>query len=711
MRAWTGSHHDLAMMEMDDPAIDTAFEGNKHDKGTLSHRINPTLGTVPDNDPEVTPAPIASAPMYTFGVSPLMQFLVGGRDGRMQVHNQVYDTRPESEGGQRWFDLYPDDDLQPGDPFHWTGHQQTWNHQCAECHSTGLQRKYDFETDTYATCWQEIDVACEACHGPASNHVDWARGVYSGQDLPQLGLLNPLTDPVKGVWQTSQATGLPVRTPPREADQEVQTCATCHSRRTPLTDGHTPGAPFLDDYRPALLTDGLYEADGQIDAEVYVWGSFTQSRMHQQGVTCKDCHDPHSLRLRIPGDGTCIQCHEAHVYQTPLHHHHDRAGEGARCVSCHMTSKTYMGIDGRRDHSFRVPRPDLAVELGTPDACSACHEQGPAWAAEKSAAWWGELGGDSTIARALHAVREDHASAPKLLLALLQDTERSTIARATAAEALGNIGGPGVQIALEIACLDEDPLLRATAARALAFAPPTPPRIQLLKDPDRGVRIAAAASLVTSIPPGMEHKDEHVRRAFDEYVESLGANFEHSWARVEMAKFQAARGMLEEARATLDVTITRDPTDVSAWALAADLLRIEKRERQCIQLLGRALDAVPDSPELRLALGLAFVRVQDYVSAETELRTAAASRPGDPYFGFVHAVALDGLERRAEATTVLETVRALHPADRDVLTTLIQWHHEAERPALVQELAGTLRARFPNDEGIRELLQGLGQDD
>ena len=41
-----------------------------------------------------------------------------------------------------------------------------------------------------------------------------------------------------------------------------------------------------------------------------------------------------------------------------------------------------MGVDRRRDHGFRVPRPDVAVATGAPDACTDCHgDRDAAWAA------------------------------------------------------------------------------------------------------------------------------------------------------------------------------------------------------------------------------------------------------------------------------------------------------------------------------------------
>ena len=149
---------------------------------------------------------------------------------------------------------------------------------------------------------------------------------------------------------------------------------------------------FADAYDPSLLRAGLYHADGQILDEVYVYGSFLQSKMHSKGVRCTDCHNPHSLELKFKGNRLCAQCHVPGKYDSPAHHHHTDAA-ATQCVSCHMPSQTYMEIDDRRDHSLRVPRPDLTVKLGTPNACNGCHtkpQETPAWAAERVKEWYGD---------------------------------------------------------------------------------------------------------------------------------------------------------------------------------------------------------------------------------------------------------------------------------------------------------------------------------
>jgi len=255
-----------------------------------------------------------------------------------------------------------------------------------------------------------IDVSCEACHGPGSNHLQWADATAKGEpsSLPDRGLTVRLDERANAGWSIDPATGKASRAKPRTTSKEIQVCARCHSRRSQMTDEVIAGQPLLDGFRPALLTEGLYFPDGQIEDEVYVWGSLLQSKMYQAGITCSDCHDPHAANVRAPGDGVCYQCHLADRYATKEHHFHAEGSAGASCVECHMPPTDYMVVDPRHDHSFRVPRPDQSVTMGTPNACNKCHpDKTPQWAAAQVKTWYGEpVQGYQQYATAFHAARE-----------------------------------------------------------------------------------------------------------------------------------------------------------------------------------------------------------------------------------------------------------------------------------------------------------------
>ena len=318
---------------------------------------------------------------YTFGVAPLQQYLIEFPGGRLQALPIAWDARRK-----RWFHLYPDARHAGDDPLHWTGRYQNWNLMCAECHSTNLRKGYDAKSDTYATRWDLLNVSCQSCHGPGEAHVAWANARRDGQPAPA---------------GSGSHYGLLVNYRDGDARHEVDSCGACHSRRQRLADRDLPGAPFLDNFRPALLRAGLYHADGQQLDEVYAYGSMLQSRMYQRGVRCTDCHDAHSLKLKAEGNSVCVQCHSQagnprfptltlKDYDSPQHHFHKAGTDGAQCVNCHMPVKNYMVVHARPDHSFRVPRPDLSEKLDTPNACNQCHADKPAkWAAAAVDRWYG----------------------------------------------------------------------------------------------------------------------------------------------------------------------------------------------------------------------------------------------------------------------------------------------------------------------------------
>ncbi len=470
---WKGSHHALAMQMATEATVLGDFAGAQLEHfgvATTFFRDGDRFMVRTDGpDGALHEYPIA----YTFGVYPLQQYLIAFADGRLQALGSTWDSRPKEQGGQRWFHLYPGQKLPPGDRLHWTGRDQTWNYQCADCHSTNLQKNYNLAANTYATSWTDIDVSCEACHGPGSRHVAWAKahaegGSYpSGTDASRMGLTNWLKPTDNGRWEMNPETGIARRTE-KLVSTELETCAACHSRRKVIAKSPVPGEPYLDAYLPALLEPGLDHADGQIDGEVYEYGSFLQSRMHAAGVTCSNCHDPHSAKLLAEGNALCAQCHLPARFDAREHHHHEPGSAGAQCVNCHMPTKTYMVVDVRRDHSIRVPRPDLSVSLGTPNACTQCHaDRSAEWAAQTVSAWFPD--GRETVPHfgtAPHAGRSGAADAEQQLDRLILDQSQPAVTRASALLLLPRYATSASEPALQTAIADPDPLVRLAAPRA-----------------------------------------------------------------------------------------------------------------------------------------------------------------------------------------------------------------------------------------------------
>src|SRR5271167_2102145 len=353
--AWRGSHHALAMQIAKDGTVLGDFnDARLTDYGVTSHffrRDGKYFVNTDGHDGKLADFAIK----YTFGVYPLQQYLIEFPDGRLQALSIAWDARPKTEDGQRWFHLYPDEPIRHDDPLHWTGLAQNWNFRCAECHSTDVHKNYDAADDRYHTTWSDIDVACEACHGPGLRHVAWARHHNADTDK---GLVVIFREHDEASWTIDPATGNARRSGLQPLRTELETCGLCHSRAAELSEDWRPGHSLSDTHLVALLEPGLYYADGQIQDEVYEYGSFRQSKMFSKGVTCTDCHESHSLKLRASGDGVCLQCHMAAKYETATHNFHDKVSPPIACISCHMPSRTYMVVHVRHDHSLRIPRPD-----------------------------------------------------------------------------------------------------------------------------------------------------------------------------------------------------------------------------------------------------------------------------------------------------------------------------------------------------------------
>jgi len=652
---------------------------------------------------------------YTFGLYPLQQYLVEFPQGRLQSLTMAWDTRSAEDGGQRWIDLYPDRDLRPGNPLHWTGIDQNWNYQCADCHSTDLRKGYDPDADAFDTRWSEIHVGCEACHGPGSAHLAWAERAKtgSGENAGGMGLLARL-DERRGVsWPIDPATGHAKRSAPRSSSREIDVCARCHARRGQFTDEHAAGQPFHDAFRPALIEPGLYWPDGQMRDEVYNYGSFLTSRMAAAGVTCGDCHEPHGGTLRAPGNAVCAQCHLAEKFDTPAHHHHEQGSAGAWCAACHMPATTYMVVDPRHDHSFRIPRPDRSVALGVPNACNACHgDRDEPWAADAVRAWYPDpKPGFQYFAETFAAADDGDGRARASLVALAEDATQPPIVRASALARLTGDGRSDVVGAARKGLRDADPNLRFAAVEAYTGAEPAEMArdlAPLLDDPIRLVRMAAARTLAGPGEAALEPAGrERFGAVLEEYVEGQQFNADRPEAHVNLGSLYLVRGDAVGAEAAYRKAQAIDPAFVPAWVNLADLQRAKGDEEASRATLLAGLEAVPGDATLRHSMGLSLARTGDLAAALKELEAAARTVPESARYTYVYAIALHSVGREQEAIRELEQGLERHPANREYLLTLASIHLDAgRRDEALQFLAQAAEA-YPGDPEVAGMLQSL----
>jgi tetratricopeptide (TPR) repeat protein len=597
----------------------------------------------------------------------------------------AWDSRTQEKGGQRWFHLYPDENLKPGDPLHWTSRDQTWNYQCAECHSTNLKKNYDLATDSYKTTWNEIDVACEACHGPGSTHVAWADAKAKGEEIRvdgRLGLVVDLADRDNAAWVIDEATGKPHRTRPRQSRTQIELCARCHARRGQIWEEYAYGKPLHETHRLALLDEHLYFPDGQIKDEVYVYGSFIQSKMYRAGVTCKDCHEPHSLKLHVEGNALCARCHLQERYDTKAHHRHPQDSTGAVCTTCHMPQRTYMVNDDRADHSMRVPRPDLSLSLGTPNACNGCHaDQSAQWAADAVEQWYPDstYRGDH-FGQALWVAETGAGDAAARLLALAGDGSQPGIARATAVERLGE--RPAAQHLFTVQRLlgDADPLVRAAAVRFMAQTD-LRTRIDqlwpLLEDSARTVRLEAARVLAPVMRQGVPEKfRKQLQTALAEYAKAQAVNAERPESHLNMGLVYLAQGLHREAEQAYLTALRLDPAFVPGYVNLSDLYRETDRDKDGEELLRKGVSVVADNPDLHHALGLLLVRQKRMQESIEQLRRAAELAPDRSRYAYVYALALQSLGEAEQAVRVLEQALERNPDNREIREALSGLYRE-----------------------------------
>ena len=656
---------------------------------------------------------------YTFGVEPLQQYLVEFADGRLQALSLAWDSRPKDKGGQRWFHLYPNEAIKHDDTLHWTKLNQNWNFMCAECHSTGVRKNYDAANDRFATTWAEISVGCEACHGQGSRHVDWVRAQQSWwpfgkREDPRKGLLVWFDERRDVVWPIDSKTGNAQRNfPPATLRKEVETCGLCHARRAGFSEDWIPGRWLSDTHVVSPLTRGLYHADGQMLDEVYNYGSFKQSKMFARGVTCSDCHEPHGAKLRAAGDGACLQCHASDKYEAVAHRRHAGTTPALTCVSCHMPVRTYMVVDRRHDHSFRIPRPDLSVKLGTPNACNDCHNDKSAqWAASAVEHWHGaSRKGLQTYAEAFHAAWTDQADAAALLAVVASDSKSPAFARASALSELApRISSSNVGLARS-ALSDPDPMVRIGALDMLENIPSGqlwPLVSPLLSDSIRGVRIRAASLLAavpaTSQPPADRERFE---RAAAEFIAAQRLNADRPESRTTLGNFLARRGLPNDAEAEYRAALRLSPHYAPAAINLADLYRQLGRDGDGERILRTAIEAMPQDGGLHHALGLTLTRLKRPIDALAEFRRAAELEPDRARYAYVYAVALHSAGRIDEALAVLKGTLAKHPNDRDTLLALVNFSRAAGDAVSALEYAERLARLVPGDPSLATLIENL----
>jgi len=600
---------------------------------------------------------------YTFGHYPLQQYLVATKPGTYQVLPFAWDARPKEQGGQRWYHNYSTEKVGTNDRLHWRQPLQNWNGMCADCHSDELERNYDAQTNSFNTQYSGINVGCVSCHGVMDNHL---KQVQEPNTNPPL-----MADNIKkGNWTLSDKANTAIWKGPARDNEFMQTCYACHSLRAPLSDGFSANKKFLDQFSPSLVTPPLYYPDGQIKEEVYVYGSFLQSKMYDKGVNCLDCHDAHTMKLKIEGNGLCLQCHKASEFDTQEHHKHTPFSEGAQCVNCHMPDQIYMGVDNRRDHSFKIPSPALSDAFNTPNACIDCHEnQSNSWASNAIEQWYGKAEPASENRLNLMKLRHGQTISLSAHLMIINDINIGIINRASALEMLGRSIQTLSANQLAPFVRHSEVLIRLAAARVGNLVEETQ-RVNvlspLLDDPLKSVRAAAAQSLV-----GLATAKQNIGVYTKAFNELLSANENSAWrgeGRVNQGNIELQSGNQIGAELAYKASVDIDPYFPVGYMNLADLYRAKQREDMVARVLSDGLEKVPNSADVAYAYGLHLVRMKKINEAVEYFKQAMGLNPANEQLAYTYVLALDGNKQTMFAMNELKALITAYPAK----TTLIE---------------------------------------
>lgn len=703
-RLWKGSDHDNAMMVASDSSVLGNFNNAEFSYAGKTSKFYKREGKffVYTEGPGGIMKEFEVS--HTFGIRPLQQYLIPFENGKYQCLPIAWNTLKKE-----WFQMaamvYSPEDIKPDNWLYWTNQAQNWNSMCAECHSTNLQKNFDLETKSYNTTWVDIDVNCEACHGPGSAHVDWAK-------LPEMS--RPQDNNADLLIKTSK---IPSR-------QYVESCAPCHARRSSLGPLDHQHNDFLSYAIPQLPVRPFYFVDGQFLEEDYEYGSFTQSKMYMKDVRCGDCHDPHSLKRKFEGNALCTQCHRADEYDTYNHHMHKAEGEqgnafvnkrgerievgaGALCRDCHMPGRYFMGVDKRYDHSMRIPRPDLSLELGTPNACTHCHDdKTDQWALEYVNKWYGERK-KAHYATLLADAFAGKAGADSGLLKIINSNLYPEIIRATAIGYLSTYQSLPAQDALTKALKDPDPLIRYTAVEnfmtgdsAGLFAVLAP----LLNDPVKSVRMQAASRLATFRKTAFnEIQYPLFVKALDEYRRSQEYVADFPMGRHNLGNFYAKLGDIAMAEQNYREALVIDNLFYPAKSNLAIIYYQQGKTDAAETLLLDLVSNHPDVLDGYYYLALLYAEQKNYDEAINLLETASSKQDAYPRIFYNLGLIYQMTGQDAKCISSIEKGLMLDPCNLDLLYALYAFHMNRNDREKAEPVLQRMKSCFPDEKQIQDL--------
>lgn len=693
--SWVGSDHDKAMQHVNDSTVLGDFNDQTIEYNGMTHKMYKRDGKflvyTDGESGEMEEFEIK----YTFGYYPLQQYLIEFSRGRLQCLPITWDSK-----NNKWYhmatEVYPTEMIESTNWLHWTNQAQNWNGMCADCHSTNLVKGYDVESDSYNTTWSEINVSCEACHGPASNHLKWAAKAEYARD-------------------TDNNYGLVLKTSGIDNKEYVDLCMRCHTRRGSMSDFHH-SADIYNHSIPNLPMPDNYHIDGQILDEDYVYGSFTQSKMYMRDVKCNDCHDVHSTKRHFEDNRLCTQCHRADDYDTYNHHFHKgygekgdaviaddgvkfEVGEGTRCINCHMPAKFYMGPDYRNDHSFRVPRPDLTETLGTPNACNQCHaDKSTQWAIDNVDKWHG-TSKKSQYGEAFKEALTGSDKGYEGLVNIYNDEVYPEIVRATAISYMGRHYQMRSKEILFQAMNDFNGHIRYNALQALIVDDEKSLNkvLDKLSDPTRAMRIEAATKLNNISQDQIPAKyKKQFTKANKDYLAALEYSADFPSGKFNLANFYYNSNNVQQAEKFYIRALKQDP-ELHAIKVNLAILYNNKGDHDKAEKL--LLDYLKHSPEdgsTTFTYALFLSERQRYDESMTYLLKAAKLSPDNARVMYNIAMMYDFKNELGNAEKFLNKAININPNDANNYMALLNLYMKNNKADKTKETAKTILTKFPN---------------
>jgi len=622
---------------------------------------------------------------YTFGFTPLQQYLVEFPGGKMQVPRVSWDVKQK-----KWFHQYAGQKINSQDWFHWTANSQNWNTMCASCHSTNLQKNYSVDSDSYHTTYSVINVSCESCHGAGKLHVDFVNSneYKKGKKIPGFNL-------DKNSEQLAQ----------------INSCMPCHARKSDISATLTKRGEIMDDYIPEIPSDEHFHDDGQVNDEDYIYTSFLQSKMFHRGVKCSSCHNPHSGKILFASNQLCMQCHEK-KYDDPSHTFHPVDIAASECTSCHMPGKIYMEVDLRHDHSFRVPRPDLSVKYGTPNACNNCHNNKPAqWTADAITKWYGperkyHFADDLIPGSKIDGGSEAH------LVKLLGDTTVPNIVKATAAYYLGSIPTQNSLSNLLQLLSNGDAQIRYRALRSLSNFPVANWRENvgpLLSDKVRAVRIAAADLFITipekEIPSQYSRSFSAARNELQNYL-IYQADF--SVGNVMIADHYLRLNDFSNAERFYVRALKKDSLMNYARLNLSTAYNAQAKNDKALDVLETATKIDPTNDRIYYNMALLYNEMNDKKGAERSFAKAVALKTTNPRVYYNYGLLLNEIRKFKEAETVLQKGISLDPLSAEMYYALCFVYIQSNDTIKAREAAIKLKQLDPDNPNYQQLFKNFG---